>query len=474
MKLTLIKPLGLKSKLILTMMMLFILSSLVLFLISQNAQKKLISEFEDNIDDLTKAIQVSVQKLTSDEKIDPKKMEEVIKNLKRKGINEISILSENRQIIASSNPKKIGLTVTKRLKESDFLIKAELGQKGEDESVKEFNIPIIIGNENYGYINIVMHLDSLSKIQKRNFYIRLSSTLFIFLTGTIFIIFLANRYTNPIQEIVDATKKVANEELITLPLDKTTSPELKELIINFNDMVKKLSERKMMERKIKEMEHLFQVGQISSAIAHEIKNPLNFMSLALGQIIEETKNSNVKEDLLPLLKALEEEIKKLNSLITNFLDYGRPLKLKLEHFKFMTIFRDLCLVMQSSLSERKIFVNIKGDETIEIIGDKEKLSACFLNLFLNSIEAMKDGGVITISVERREGKVFTKFSDTGSGIPESIRDKIFEPYFTSKDTGMGLGLAFTKKIILEHGGNIWLNNTSDKGTEFILELPMNL
>jgi len=468
-----LKPLGLKTKLILTMMLLFILSSFILFLISQNAQKKLIKEFEDNIDDLTKAIQVSVQKLTSEEQVDPKKMEDLIKNLKRKGINEISILSENKEIIASSNPKKIGMRISKPTKESDFLIKAELGQKGEVESIKEFNIPIVIGNENYGYINIVMHLDSLSKIQKRNFYIRLSSTLFIFLIGTAIIIFLANRYTNPIHEIVDATKKIANDQLVTLPATKNTSPELKELIENFNDMVHKLSERKMMERKIKEMEHLFQVGQVSSAIAHEIKNPLNFMSLAVGQIIEEAKKLN-NADFLPLLIALEEEIKKLNSLITNFLDYGRPLKLKMEHFNLINIFNDLILLMQNNLKEQNISVELNSSDNIEIIADREKLSSCFLNLFLNSIEAIKENGKIIITIEQKNEKIFISFKDTGGGIPLSIQDKIFEPYFTSKNTGMGLGLPFTKKIILEHGGNIWLNNTSENGTEFLIELPVNL
>ncbi len=468
-----IKPLGLRSKLILTMMLLFIMSSFVLFLISQNAQKKLIKEFEDNIDDLTKAIQVSVQKLTSEESVDTKKMEELIKNLKRKGINEISILSGNKEIIASSNPKKIGMKITKSTKDTDFLIKAELGLKGENESLKEFNIPIIIGNENYGYINIVMHLDSLSKIQKRNFYMRLILTLLIFLSGTILIIFLANKYTDPIHEIVDATKKVANDQFVTLPFTKNTSPELKELIINFNDMVQKLSERKLMEQKIKEMENLFKVGQISSAIAHEIKNPLNFMSLAVAQILEEAnKLENV--DFVPLLNTLMEEIKKLNSLITNFLDYGRPLKLKMEHFNIVDIFKDLLLLMKHNLNEQNISVELNCGEDIEIIGDKEKLSCCFLNLFLNSLEAIKENGKITIKINKHNDKITIAFKDTGTGIPESIQSKIFEPYFTSKNTGMGLGLAFTRKIILEHGGNIWLNNTSDKGTEFLIELPLNI
>lgn len=474
MKINLIKPLGLKSKLIITMTLLFILSSVVLFIISQNAQKKLIKEFEDNIDDLTKAIQVSVQKLTSDENIDAKKMEDLIKNLKRKGINEISILSENKEIIASSNPKKVGLKITKSGKESDFLIKAELGQKSENESIKEFNIPIIIGNENYGYINIVMHLDNLSKIQRKNFIMRFTATLLIFVFGTMIIIFLANRYTNPIQEIVDATKKIAKDDLQMLHLNKYTSPELKELILNFNYMVSKLIEKKTMENKIKEMEHLFQVGQISSAIAHEIKNPLNFMSLAVGQLIDEASKKAETTEFVGILMALEDEIKKLNSLITNFLDYGRPLKLKMEHFNFINIFRDLLLLMENKLREQKIDVKIECDENIEILADKEKLSCCFLNLFLNSIEAIKENGTISINIKKRGDSVLISFKDTGHGIPAVIQDKIFDPYFTSKNTGMGLGLSITKKIIVEHGGNIWLNNSSEEGTEFLIELPTNI
>ncbi len=469
-----ITPLGLKSKLILTMMLLFILSSLVLFIITQNAQKKLIKEYEENLDDLTKAIQVSVQKLTSDEQIDPGKMEELIKNLKRKGINEISILSENEEIIASSNPKKIGLKPKKGTREGDFLIKAELGQKGADESIKELNIPIIIGNENYGYINIIMHLDNLSKIQKKNFFLRLSGTILIFSIGTAIIIFLANRYTGPIQEIVDATKKVAKEEFIQLPVKENTSPELKELILNFNDMVKKLAERKSMEQKINEMEHMFQVGQVSSAIAHEIKNPLNFMSLAVGEIINEARKNKETTEFLPLLTALEEEIKKLNSLVTNFLDYGRPLKLKLEHFKLKNLLNDILLLIKSKLEEQKIEVKIECKEEIELIADREKLSACFFNLFLNSMDAIEEGGTIEIKIEKTEKNVRVYFKDSGHGIPVGIQDKIFNPYFTSKETGMGLGLPFAKKILLEHGGNIWPNSSSDHGTEFILELSANI
>jgi signal transduction histidine kinase len=476
MNLTFLKSMGLKSKLIITMMTLVILSSVTLFQISQNAQKRLIKEVEDSLDDLTKAIQVSVQKMTSEDEIDQGKLKELIDRFKKKGINEISILSENREIIASSNPGKIGQSMVKNLKETDFLIKAELGKKSTAENAKEFNIPIIIGNENYGYISIVMHLENLARIQKRNFYLRLLSTLVIFLAGTIVIIIVANKYTRPIQDIVDATKRISREELVPLTLEKNVSPEIKELILNFNDMVHKLIERKKLETRIKEMEHMFQVGQLSSAIAHEIKNPLNFMSLAVSQIKDETseiKDSPMRE-LRPVLCALEDEIRKLNSLVTNFLEFGKPLKLKMEYLSLNDVVSDLLRLVGAKLNDLNIAVKFSHPGETNIIGDREKLSGCLLNLILNSIDSIKENGDIEIQMKAERDVAVITFRDTGHGIPEGIRDKIFEPYFSSKTAGMGLGLAITKKILLEHGGDIWLNGDYTDGAEFILSLPKNI
>ncbi len=295
---------GLKTKLILTMSSIFILFSLVLFLISQNAQKRLIKEMEENIDELTKAFQVSVEKLTSEEQKNPEMLKELIMKLKKKGINEISILSESREIIASTNPKKIG-HVARSTKDTDFLIKAELGVKSKKEYTKTINVPIIIGDENYGYINIVMHMENLTGIQKRNFYLRLFSTLIIFVFGTLIIIYLADKYTKPIHMIVDATKRVAKGDLTPINIALSLGPEIKELVINFNQMIEKLKERQILENKIKEMEHIYQIGQLSSAIAHEIKNLLNFINLAIDQIKDELKQIDTEPKTFELIEAID-------------------------------------------------------------------------------------------------------------------------------------------------------------------------
>jgi nitrogen fixation/metabolism regulation signal transduction histidine kinase len=469
----LFSKMGLKTKLILTMSSIFILFSIALFIISQNAQKRLINEMEENIDDLTKAIQVSVEKLTSEEQKNPEALKELIMRFKKKGINEISILSESREIIASTNPKKIGL-IAKNPKDSDILIKAELGVKSKEEYLKTINVPIIIGDEHYGYINIAMHMENLTEVQKRNFYLRLFTTMLIFSIGTIIIIYLADKYTKPIHLIVDATQRVSKGDLSPINIDISLGPEIKELVVNFNEMIEKLKEQQNLENKIKEMEHIYQIGQLSSAIAHEIKNPLNFINLAIDEVKDELKQSNITDKPLELLNSVGKEIDRINNMIQHFLEYGKPLKLNMEYINLLDLFIDIIKIIKTKTDDLKIQIVLDIDKNINFLGDKEKLAGCFLNLFLNAIDSIKSNGSIIITGNKKNDKIIISFKDTGHGIPDTIVDKIFEPYFSSKDTGMGLGLAFTKKILLEHGGDILLNREYKDGAEFIVSLPVNI
>lgn len=463
------RNLSFKGKLIILMMALLSLSSVSLFIISQNAQKKFLLEVTESIDELTKAIQVSVQKLTSENEIDQEKLKELIANFKKRGINEISILSENQEIIASSNPKKVGYKLNK--KDTDFLIKAELGIKSNPDNIKEINIPIIIGDENYGYINIIMHLENLTNIQRRNFFLRLFSSISIYIVGTIIIIFMAKRFTAPIKKVVDATKKVSEDEFVTLEYDLNDSPEIRELIRNFNEMINKIKQKKELEKRIQSIENNFKTAQFSSAIAHEIKNPLNFINLAISEISEELNNysQEKKETILNLLYGMKDEINKLNNLVTNFLEYGKPLKLKIELIDIVSLINDVIEFTKVKLKDSNINVTVKSEpEKINMLADKEKLSCCFLNLLLNSIESIKENGIIEINIKEENKKILISFRDTGEGIDENLKDKIFEPYFSSKPNGMGLGLAFTKKIIFEHNGDIFLNTNYKNGAEFII------
>ncbi|MCX8083809.1 MAG: ATP-binding protein [Calditerrivibrio sp.] len=461
----------LRSRLIFLMVFLYILVAIVLFIISQQSQKAIINEINDNIEDLTKAIQLSVQNLTSENLDTQNQVEELVKKFRKKGVSEVSILSDTKEIIASSNPTKIGKTVNKAL-QTDFLIKAELGSKSESDKIKEISLPIVIGDEKYGYVNVVLHLDTFTTIQQRHFYLRLITTMGIFIFGTVLIVFLTSQYLKPIDKLVEATARVSRGELVPIDDKKlSTIPEMRILIDNFNDMIIKLKERIELEKQLEEMSHMYKVGQLSSAIAHEVKNPLNFINLAVNQVKDELNEKKVDENLVKMLTMVEDEVKRISDLMVNFLEYGRPIVLNMQKNSIYEILKNLSKIVHLRLVDAHIDLEIKMSEDIQVICDKDKLLGCFINLVLNSIESIGKNGRIIFDIYKDDRNVIIAVMDNGKGVPENIKHRIFEPYISSKATGMGLGLAFTKRIIEEHGGRIYLDDSYETGAKFIIELP---
>ena len=192
-------------------------------------------------------------------------------------------------------------------------------------------MPVQIKGQNIGYIHINMILDDYKLLQRKNHLKRILSTVFAFAIGIIFSLLIAEKYTEPIKRIAQASKRIAQGELVKIR-DRNRKDEIGVLIKSYNEMVDKLSERKELEEKLKKTEQLSLIGQLSSGIAHEIRNPLNFLSLSIGHIKEwvtEGKQDD-REEVLKLLDNLTKEIYKVNDLIHNFLFLGKPITLKKE------------------------------------------------------------------------------------------------------------------------------------------------
>ena len=175
-----------------------------------------------------------------------------------------------------------------------------------------------------------MVLDDYRLLQQKNHLKRILSTLFAFSIGIIFSLLIAEKYTEPIKKIARASKRIAEGELLVKIRDKGhRKDEIGVLIRSFNEMVDKLGERQELEEKLKKTEQLSMIGQLSSGIAHEIRNPLNFLSLSVGHIKEMILEENIrnKEELIKLLDDVTKEIYRVNELIHNFLFLGKPITL---------------------------------------------------------------------------------------------------------------------------------------------------
>ncbi len=462
------KRLGLRGQLLLIMLLLTLITVASLAYIHQRSEEKIFDLVEDQIDNLTKAIEISVEQITAEGKTDEARLSEYIKTLKKKGIKEISILSNDQEVIISSNPKRLGTRLS--VDRNEMIIRANIGEEdGMPKKIYNVIVPIIVKNTQKGYIHLSMYLDDFEKLSMRMHYKRLLITILIFAFGIILSILISYKYTQPISLLINSARDIASGK--APQIKKEFYGELGELVNSFNEMVRKLEEKKELENQMSRLEQQAMLGQLASGIAHEIRNPLNLINLTLDHIDSINSQKDSKDEVILHIQRIKEEIKRINHLISNFLDLGRELKLQRIQIRADILIDDVINTLAAKLNEKKIIVDKNYCRPVPVINvDIDKMKSCILNIILNSIDAIREGGKITIRTTVDDDKVVLAFEDTGEGIaPENIT-KIFDPFFTTKKTGIGLGLAITRRIIEAHGGSISAESEQGKGTKIMIKL----
>lgn len=469
------------TKLVIIMLTLLIIAIVTLFIMNQYSQHILVEEIRDSSTAISEVLQKSVEDLTSETDAETTKLSEYVAEARKKGIDEINIIDTDGEIIDSSNPEKIGnLRDLKKLQKQKGL-KAVPGGKelkgvtGKIVKPYKMVIPVIIGDQELGFVEINLLLDNIREIQHDNFLRRILATLLVFLFGTAIIIFLARKYTDPIHRLAHGVKKVSSGDLsVTFPVE--TSDEIGELAGNFNEMVQKLRERESLEKRLYEAEHLSRVGQLASGIAHEIRNPLNYISLATDHLKSEVNAvcNNSRPDLVDLMDKIKEEVRRANYMVLNFMNYGRPLKIRPAEISYPDLVDRALPVLADKLDEQHIRVVTEFEPDLPTMTvDAELIRNCLFNFITNAAQAMPDGGEITLgaSFDKEKKQFVLTYADHGEGIKPEEMEKIFQPYFTTKEAGIGLGLAITERIIKEHGGSITVASEPGKGSVFTVVIP---
>jgi signal transduction histidine kinase len=455
------------------MLSLLIVAMLTLFTMNQFSQTRLVREIQESSTAVSEILQKSVEDLTSETEVETSRLAEYLKEARQKGVNEINIINTDGEIIDSSDPEKIGKM--REIKKLEKGLKAAPGKRSAGSSLKPYNlvVPVIVGDEQLGYVEIDLLLDNIKEIQHDNFVRRLLATCVIFGLGTVLIIFLARRYTHPIQRLVLKVKQVADGDLsVTVPVE--SSDEIGELAASFNEMVEQLRQRQSLEERLHEAEHLSRVGQLASGIAHEIRNPLNYISLAIDHLKGEIKAASpeAQEEIYRIADTIKEEVRKANYMVLNFMNYGRPLKLRRMAVAYRDIVDRALTVLADKLKEQKVTVDIDIPADLPPLNcDQELFRNCLFNFITNAAQSMPEGGVITIGATFDDSVFHLFFQDQGGGIAPEELEKIFQPYFTTKEAGIGLGLAITERIIKEHGGEITVESTPGCGTRFTVLMP---
>ena len=227
-------------------------------------------------------------------------------------------------------------------------------------------------------------------------------------------------------------------------------------------------------RRLKDTERLAAIGATAAMVGHDIRNPLQAITsdvyLAESEL-ENLPDGEAKKNICESLRETEKNIDYINKIVSDLQDYARPLNPRAQESNIKTIVEEM-IAKQKLSPEFKVAVDV-DDDAQRIIADPDYLKRIISNLILNAIQAMPNGGKLTIRCNRdnKSGELLLTIQDTGVGIPDDVKDKVFEPMFTTKSKGQGFGLAVVKRMTEKLGGTVTFESKHGKGTRFIVRLP---
>jgi signal transduction histidine kinase len=229
-----------------------------------------------------------------------------------------------------------------------------------------------------------------------------------------------------------------------------------------------------LERRARDAERLAELGTLTGGLAHEIKNPLSTVQLNLQLLAEDLSPENAAYPrLVNRLKTVQKETSRLRDILDDFLRYAGQIELDRHPTDLNELLEELVDFFLPQAQQQKAKVRLKlADHPLIAPVDPKLIKQAVLNLMLNALQAMPEGGELILSASQNDGHALIDIIDTGRGIPPEAIDKIFRAYYTSKKGGTGLGLAMTQRIVKEHGGTLTVKSDLGKGSDFTLKLPM--
>jgi len=465
--------LNLKAKLIVLMVALLGLTLGAEVWVSLGTQAQIVATTQERVKDLARVIQISVQELTAVGGTDRDRLHNYVGDLHTKGL-EVSIASSENLILNSSNPRLIGAALRpkqaewltpEQLKHPDDLVTIPAGKLGPlAPETTVYLIPVEVEDHLLGYVQVVANFGDFAQPLAQSRTRELMIAFAIFALGLVFAYILADRYVKPIHAVANAAQNIAARGLEPVP-EAHRRDEIGLLTRSFNDMVGQLRHAREREQELNRLERFTALGQLAGGLAHEIKNPLNFISLALDQLRARyaPQQPADREAFLHQLVIMKDEMRRLSELVQSFLHYGKPIEIFPAPTDVRQLVGEVVALSESKMKSQGIELVEECKEPFPILNvDAEKLRTCFINVVANAIQAMPEGGVMGIAFRRLDG----------SGIQAEVVNHVFEPFFTTKREGIGLGLFLSRAIVETHGGTIDIGpNPDGSGTTVTFTFP---
>jgi len=454
--------------------MLFTSACLIAILIAfyYQTEKGFYNEFARQNEALSKAVQIALEGTAGRTPSDLKNLDNYLKQLNIRGVQEVSVISSGGRIVASTDSANVGKWITEWRKQ--LITKARRGETvTEEEQFYNVILPVGPDAKPLGFIHLTLSTENCSVFLRLSLIRRVAMALAILGVGTIVAIILAGRYSRPIEQMAAAAGKVAAGDFDqSLPVARRD--EIGQLARSFDHMIARLREDHELRQRVRTAEHMATVGQFARSIAHEIKNPLNFISLSVDHMRDAYRPADEEKAARyeSLIDNIKGEVARISRFAESFLEYGRPFELHCRRCSLNTLLDEVLELVDARAAAGQVQIQREIARLPESMVDPEFIKTCLYNVVINAFEAMPAGGTLTVRGLIENDQVKLAFADTGEGLSAMDLDKVFTPLFSTKQGGAGLGLALTKRIIEDHGGKVGFTSTRGLGSEVSLYLPV--
>ncbi len=240
---------------------------------------------------------------------------------------------------------------------------------------------------------------------------------------------------------------------------------------NYIIVIKDITSIKQLQEQSRRNEKLTAMGELASGVAHEIRNPINVIGMVAQRLLKEFNPDENREEYLSITSLLKDEVTRINKIITQFLQFAKPLSVSNEEVKTGDFIEGIFRSFIGQANQKKINFRIDNSEDYAVNTDPDLLKQVLLNIVQNSFDAVEENGEVSLNCRKTDRKIIIEVKDNGKGIPEEVQSKIFDLYFSTKKEGNGLGLSISQKIVNQLGGRLSFTSRRDEGTTFTIELP---
>jgi two-component system, NtrC family, sensor kinase len=402
------------------------------------------------------------------------------------------VLDKEGNIAASSMRETLSRGILLEDKEAvpsgtDPLIRRRQIPGSRAETVYDVSVPVMLegSGQRWGMVRLGISLESMQKQIAGTRRLISVLGLMAVLIASVSSILLARRITNPLQALTRGVAAVGQGDL-TQRINIETKDELGELARAFNEMTQQLARVRDLEDRLRRADRLAALGTMAAGIAHDIRNPLTSILIFSQLMSLHYDDSDVREKFN---RVVPRELERVQAVIEDMMELARPASVHREPASLNDILSQVLELFESQVEKQGIKISSEYDLDLPFcMADRKRLHRCFSNLVSNAFQAMPSGGMLTVRTRRIPAMIFPDtglpdprpepaiqiaIADTGQGISADRLSRIFDPFYTTKDKGLGLGMAIAHRIVEDHRGTIDVQSEVGLGSTFTVCIPLS-